>query len=131
MSELRKNYFPEIDSIKQTFNEFINSETILKAEVKGKIIGFICYIRNGAFHSFPYIHLFTVMPEFRGKGYGSKLLEQFEMNQKDFSSKVFLVVADFNPEAKSFYIKNGYIQVGSIPSLYREGIDEALMMKEI
>ena len=39
-------------------------------------------------------------------------------------------VADFNPEAKRFYEKNGYRQVGEIPGLYREGITEYIMMKE-
>jgi ribosomal protein S18 acetylase RimI-like enzyme len=42
---------------------------------------------------------------------------------------LFLVVADFNPDAKILYEKIGYIQVGTIPSLYREGITEHLMMK--
>ena len=39
-------------------------------------------------------------------------------------------VADFNPEAKRFYEKNDYRQVGEIPGLYREGITEYIMMKE-
>lgn len=47
------------------------------------------------------------------------------------SSKIFLVVADFNPKGKEFYVKNGYIQVGRIKSLYREGITENLMMKSL
>lgn len=47
---------------------------------------------------------------------------------KDFS-KLFLVVADFNPDARRLYEKIGYTEVGCIPSLYREGITENLMMK--
>lgn len=46
------------------------------------------------------------------------------------ANKIFLVVADFNPEAKRFYEKVGYRQVGEMPGLYREGITEYLMMKE-
>jgi ribosomal protein S18 acetylase RimI-like enzyme len=42
---------------------------------------------------------------------------------------VFLVVADFNPEAKRLYERVGYIEVGAIPNLYREGMTEYLMMK--
>jgi ribosomal protein S18 acetylase RimI-like enzyme len=45
------------------------------------------------------------------------------------SSKVFLVVADFNPEAKRLYERMGYRQVGAIPGLYRDGVTEYLMMK--
>ena len=33
------------------------------------------------------------------------------------------------PGSKDFYEKLGYKQVGTIPSLYRKGIDEYLMMK--
>jgi ribosomal protein S18 acetylase RimI-like enzyme len=42
---------------------------------------------------------------------------------------VFLVVADFNPEAKRLYESLGYRQVGVIPGLYKEGVSEQLMMK--
>ena len=45
-------------------------------------------------------------------------------------NKFFLVVADFNPDAKRFYENNGYCQVGEIPGLYRDGITEYLMMKK-
>jgi len=47
----------------------------------------------------------------------------------EYADKIFLVVADFNPEAKRFYENNGYHQVGEIPSLYRQGINEYIMMK--
>jgi ribosomal protein S18 acetylase RimI-like enzyme len=47
---------------------------------------------------------------------------------KDYT-KLFLVVADFNPDAKMLYEKVGYVEVGTIPSLYRAGITENLMMK--
>jgi len=43
---------------------------------------------------------------------------------------VFLVVADFNPEAKRLYEHLGYRQVGEIPGLYKAGVTEYLMMKE-
>ena len=39
------------------------------------------------------------------------------------------LVADFNPDAKILYEKIGYMEIGIIPGLYREGITEYLMMK--
>ena len=45
------------------------------------------------------------------------------------ADKLFLVVAQFNPQARRFYEKAGYQQVGIIPDLYRKGITEYLMMK--
>lgn len=44
-------------------------------------------------------------------------------------SKLFLVVSDFNADAKRLYKDIGYSVVGDIPDLYREGITECLMMK--
>ena len=46
------------------------------------------------------------------------------------ADKVFLIVVDFNPEARCFYEKAGYHQVGEIPNLYRSGINEFLLVKE-
>jgi ribosomal protein S18 acetylase RimI-like enzyme len=47
------------------------------------------------------------------------------------SDKLFLVVADYNPAAKRFYERNGYQQVGEIPNLYRPGVTEYLMVKDL
>ncbi|MBW4847819.1 MAG: hypothetical protein KZY87_19835 [Lachnospiraceae bacterium] len=41
----------------------------------------------------------------------------------------FAYFIDYNPDAKIFYEKLGYKYLGTIPSLYRKGIDEFLMMK--
>lgn len=68
------------------------------------VLGFIWVILNGIFHSFPYLH---------------------------DNSKLFLVVADFNPRAKNLYKSIGYKEIGSIPDLYKKGVTEFLMMKEI
>ena len=128
-SELRQNYFSSNELIESTFFEFIQQKTILTASNGNDIVGFICYIPKGAFHSFPLIHILTVIPEFRGHGFGKQIMEQFEKQYIKGASKVFLVVSDFNPKAKLFYEKNGYIQVGKIPGLYRPHINEFLMMK--
>ena len=85
---------------------------------------------SGAFHSFPYQHIIAVKEEFRRLGIGKKLLAFFEEMVFMDHSKVFLVVADFNPEAKRLYESLGYQQVGAIPGLYKEGVTEYLMMKE-
>lgn len=44
-------------------------------------------------------------------------------------SKLFLVVADFNINAKKLYKRIGYSEIGKIHDLYRKGISEYLMMK--
>jgi len=47
------------------------------------------------------------------------------------ADKFFLVVADYNPDAKRFYERNGYRQVGEIPNLYRPGVTEYMMEKDL
>ncbi|MBP8083127.1 MAG: GNAT family N-acetyltransferase [Spirochaetes bacterium] len=130
-SELAHFYFTSDEMIKASFYEFLAEKTVLKLEMDGTALGFICYISHGAFHSYPYIHLLTVLPECRGKGFGKQALDLFEENYAAERGKIFLVVADFNPDAKSFYERNGYCQVGIIPGLYRSGINESLMMKNL
>lgn len=92
--------------------------------------GVYLFIASGAFHSFPYLHIIAVREEFRGLGIGKKLLSFFEEMVFPHTSKVFLVVADFNPDAKRLYESLGYQQVGVLPNLYKEGVTEYLMMKE-
>ena len=129
-SELGKRYFTESGRAKKALEEgFSKEEIYLAVDINNNCMGFLWFILGGAFHSFPYLHIIAVKEESRNNGVGRKLLQYFEdICFKDFS-KVFLVVGDFNPDAKRLYEEIGYIEVGCLPSLYREGINEHLMMK--
>ena len=129
-SELGIRYFSEKGSARKALEDGFNKEEIYVAlDINHNCKGFIWFILEGAFHSFPYLHIIAVKKENRKLGIGKKLLKFFEdICFKDYT-KLFLVVADFNPDAKMLYEKIGYIEVGIIPSLYREGITEYLMMK--
>ena len=130
-SKLGQEYFPsEQDAIDAITEGITKEEMFVALNEKGECLGFIWFILSGAFHSFPYLHIIAVREEFRGLGIGKKLLSFFEETVFPNSSKVFLVVADFNPDAKRLYENLGYQQVGVLPNLYREGITEYLMMKE-
>lgn len=131
-SELGRIYFPEENKAIEALNEGISKGEIFIAINKECIcLGFIWFIINGAFHSFPYLHIIAVKEEFRGLGIGKKLLKYFEETTSKNSSKLFLVVADFNPRAEQLYQSIGYKKVGIIPNLYKRGVNECLMMKEI
>lgn len=129
-SELGIRYFSKLGSARKALEEgFAKEEIYIAIDGDNNCVGFIWFILDGIFHSCPYLHIITVKEESRKHGIGKKLLQFFEETCfKDFS-KLFLVVADFNPDAKRLYEKIGYIQVGTIPSLYRDGITEYLMMK--
>lgn len=129
-SELGRKYFSNEGSGKKAILEGLEQGNLYIALINGVCVGFIWYIPKGAFHSFPYLHIISVKEEHRCQGIGKKLIDFLEEIVFVNTSKIFLVVADFNPDAKRFYEKSGYRQVGEIPSLYRKGITEYLMMKE-
>ncbi len=129
-SELGKRYFTQKGSARKALQEgFAKGEIYIALDASKGCKGFIWIILDGIFHSFPYLHIIAVKQESRNQGIGKKLLKFFEDSCFKDYSKLFLVVADFNPDAKKLYEKIGYSQVGIMPSLYREGITEHLMMK--
>ena len=130
-SKLGEEYFPSEEDATATLTAGIKKgEVYVALNEDGECMGFMWLILEGAFHSFPYLHIIAVKNSFRGRGIGSKMLEFLENIIFTENSKIFLVVADFNPEAKRLYERVGYRQVGEIPGLYKPGVTEYLMMKE-
>lgn len=129
-SELGAQYFSNEGSARKSLQEgFSRDEIYVALDNDNHCRGFFWYINDGIFHSFPYLHIIAIKPDSRGHGIGKELMRFFEDLCFDDKSKVFLVVADFNPKAKKLYESIGYVEVGTIPSLYRKGITEHLMMK--
>lgn len=129
-SELGRTYFSRDGSARNAILEGLEQGNLYIALTNSDCAGFIYYMPKGAFHSFPYLHIISIKEKYRGKGIGKKLIYFLEDMVFVKANKIFLVVADFNPGGKRFYEKIGYRQVGEIPSLYRKGITEYLMMKE-
>ncbi|MGB4657627.1 MAG: GNAT family N-acetyltransferase [Mobilitalea sp.] len=130
-SELGERYFSEKGSARKSLEEGFSKNEIYVAVDNNNCKGFIWVILNGIFHSFPYIHIVAVKSENRGQGIGEVLLRFVEEEYFTNCSKLFLVVADFNPKAKRLYERIGYSEIGEIPDLYRKGISECLMIKVI
>jgi len=129
-STLGRIYFTVEENAVATLTDGITKgEVFVAVDEAGVCLGFIWFIQDGAFHGFPYLHIIAVKAAYRGMGIGQQLLRFFEETAFAQHSKVFLVVADFNPEARRLYERLGYRQVGAIPGLYREGVTEYLMMK--
>ena len=130
-SALGGKYFSSPGSAENAILEGIYRGNLYAALIGEECIGFTYIIPGGAFHSFPYLHIIAIKEEYRGKGIGKALLDYSESIASEMADRFFLVVADFNPAAKRFYERNGYQQVGKIPNLYRPGITEYMMAKNL
>lgn len=131
-SPLGDAYFSDPEKARGTLETGLAREQLhVAVTAAGTCAGFLWWEPNGAFHCFPYLHMIVVRDTLRGQGIGSQMLRYFEDCVSESAKKVFLVVADFNPDAKRLYERVGYVQVGSIPDLYMPGELEALMMKQL
>ena len=130
-STLGEKYFSSPGSAENAILEGIHQGNLYVALIGEECVGFTYIIPKGAFHSFPYLHLIAVKEEYRDMGIGKALLDYSERTAFEMADRLFLVVADYNPAAKRFYERNGYQQVGEIPNLYRPGITEYLMTKNL
>lgn len=129
-SELGIRYFSKEGSARKALEQgFAKEEIYIATDINNNCMGFIWFILDGIFHKFPYLHIVAVKKESRNQGIGEKLLKFIEDICFKDNTKLFLVVAGFNPDAKRLYERIGYLEVGAIPNLYREGITEYLMMK--
>ena len=93
-------------------------------------LGFMYFMPKGVFGSYPYLHIVAVKEGFRKLGIGKQLIKYFEENSSDYSStKCFLTVDDFNPQAKKLYESLGYQRIGELKDFYKDGITSYIMMK--
>jgi GNAT superfamily N-acetyltransferase len=90
-------------------------------------IGFAWVIPHGAFGRSPYLRLIGVHPDYTGGGVGAALLNAAEAQATD---ALFLLVSDFNIDAQRFYQRQGYVQIGAIPSYVVTGVTELIYWKQ-
>ena len=130
-SVLGEKYFSSPGSAENAIREGFRQGNLYVALIGEECVGFTYIIPKGAFHGFPYLHIIAIKEEYRDRGIGKALLDHSERIALEMADKLFLVVADYNPDAKRFYERNGYQQVGEIPNLYRPGVTEYLMVKDL
>jgi ribosomal protein S18 acetylase RimI-like enzyme len=78
----------------------------------------------------PYLELLAVLPQAQGQGLGHALLGWLEA-EAGSSRNLWVVVSAFNPRARRFYARHGFVEVGTVPGLVRDGFDEVLLRKAI
>ncbi len=134
-SELGRRYYPTMNSLLKKMEQSFDQDCIAVLQSGSETAGLIWYRREGAFHTYPYLHMICVRPEWQRRGLGRMLLEYMEndvlqYDSRKFRTKIFLTAGTWNKAALRFYEQAGYHAVCTIPGLYRKKIDETLMMKE-
>ncbi len=76
-----------------------------------------------------YLELLVIAPAVRGQGLGRVLLTHLEGRVFTRAKNLFACVSDFNKEARAFYNKNGYQELGPMPNFLIPGSSEILLRK--
>lgn len=72
-----------------------------------------------------------IRPEYRGQGYGKKLLHEFLTTLEPKYSYAILEVRETNLAAINLYKKFGFIQIDLRKNYYKDPVENALLMKKI
>ena len=106
-----------------------SSREVYLAIVKDEIVGFIVLIMSGALVG--YIQTVGVMPEWRNKGIGNRLLGFAEDRIFSKAPNVFMCVSSFNQKAQKLYKRLGYERIGELKDYIVSGHSEILLRKTI
>jgi ribosomal protein S18 acetylase RimI-like enzyme len=105
------------------------NDNLLIARVGEEVVGFA--LSSSGVLLGEYLKILVVAATHRSRGVGRKLMEALE--QRAFRSwpNIYLCVSDFNREARQFYGRLGYEEVGLLKDLLIPGKGEVLMRKSI
>ena len=76
-----------------------------------------------------YLELLVIAPSFTGQGFGQRLLAHIECLTFARAKNLFACVSDFNDEARAFYRRQGYKEIGPMPNFLIPGYAEILLRK--
>lgn len=102
---------------------------IYLAQLGTHIAGFVILQTCGTFSG--YIQTICIDSEYRGKGYGNRLLEFCETRILKFSPNVFICVSSFNQSALRLYYRFGFKLIGELENFVKEGFSELLLRKTV
>lgn len=121
-------------TLRRTYDDSIRilndpSREVYLAVLKDEILGFIILQMSGAFVG--YIQTVGVMPVWRNRGIGCKLIKFAEERIFRETPNVFMCVSSFNPKALQLYKRLGYETVGELKDYIVPGHSEILLRKTI
>ncbi|MBP1532838.1 MAG: GNAT family N-acetyltransferase, partial [Ruminococcus sp.] len=78
-SDLGKAYFSDYEKAADMLTYAVGQKNVYVAlDENEKCLGFIYYMTNGVFGSYPYLHIVAVKEEYRSCGIGKQLIKYFE-----------------------------------------------------
>ena len=112
--QLWPNREPDKEALKTVFDRGVNSDTdeLLCLDYSNELIGFCAYaIVNNLWQAgyISYMYAMVVDEKYRGKGYGTKLIEEAIQDSKNKGLKRLELDSGFHREkAHEFYLKLGF-----------------------
>lgn len=103
------------------------SKEIYVIQYENEIAGFVILQIGGTFKG--YIQTICVGEDYRGKGFGKKLLEFCEERILKISPNIFICVSSFNEGAIRLYYEFGFKLIGELEDFVKEGFTELLLRK--
>lgn len=100
---------------------------IYAAQYENRIAGFMILQVCGTFKG--YIQTICVSEDFRGRGFGKKILRFCERRILQVSPNIFICVSSFNKGALRLYEAFGFKLVGELTDFIKEGFTELLLRK--
>jgi ribosomal protein S18 acetylase RimI-like enzyme len=112
---------------KQLFDPLPPGREGFVIESDGTVAGFA--LLRQKFLMGDYLELLVIAPSGRQKGLGSALLAHLEGLVFARTTNLFACVSDFNREARGFYSRNGFQELGPMPNFLIPGSSEILLRK--
>ena len=77
--------------------------------------GFIGWLRYNLFwDSIPFMNMLYLLEDYRGKGYGTQLVDFWEKEMRSRQYKTVMTSTQSNEQAQFFYRRNGYADCGAL-----------------
>lgn len=113
-----------------------NPDYIIKVATNenGTVLGYVCYGKIPLTDAVWDIYWVVISDEFQGKGIAKNLLMFMEDDLKAKSARAVMVETSSRPEyepARSFYLKNGFIEVSKISDFYAKYNDKVIYRKDL
>ena len=99
------------------------------ARYENELAGFVVLQVCGSFKG--YIQTICVKEQFRGCGFGKKILAFCESRILELSPNIFICVSGFNTGAIKLYQSQGFKLVGELTDFIKEGFTELLLRKSV